>query len=234
MSDPVKPPVAAEPLPPFARGPLEPLPAGRRVVKPRDAASLVLVRRSAQSGLEVLLGKRAGKHRFLPNVYAFPGGRVDLSDKTDSHFKPLSQITKDRILKLGWAEREAAALGIAALRETWEETGLALGPLQDGKLQPDLSHLVYFCRAITPAQSPIRFHARFFLADAGAAQGALGGSGELLDLAFRPLDQALKLPLADITEFVLQQLAELPQSLIPVRTAFWRYRRGRPMVTWEG
>jgi len=233
MTDPGKPPIAAEPLPPFARGPLAPLPAGSRVATPRDAASLVLVRRSAQAGLEVLLGKRAGKHRFLPNVYAFPGGRVDLSDKSDSHFKPLSKYTKDRVLKLGWGEREAAALGIAALRETWEETGLALGPLRDGKLLPDLSHLVYLCRAITPAQSPIRFHARFFLADAGAAQGSLGGSGELLDLAFRPLEQALALPLADITEFVLRQLAELPASLIPARTAFWHYRLGKPMVTWE-
>ena len=222
-----------ESLPPFARGAGPALPPGTRPVKPRDAASLVLVRRNDAAGLEVLLGRRAGKHRFLPNVYAFPGGRVDLEDKSHTPVNDLKQQEKDRLLKAGCAARDAAALGIAALRETWEETGLALGPLQDGRLRPDLSHLTYLCRAITPVESPIRFHARFFLADAEAAQGSLGGSGELLDLGFRPLDEALRLPLADITEFVLTQIGKLPPSLQPPRTAFWRYRQGRPVVSWE-
>lgn len=55
-----------------------------RPVKPRDAASLILVRRGSAGSLEILLGRRAGKHRFLPDVYAFPGGRVDSSDLSDT------------------------------------------------------------------------------------------------------------------------------------------------------
>lgn len=223
-------------LPPFAR-PEQGFPSlepGTRPVRPRDAASLVLLRRRLSGSWEVLLGRRAGKHRFLPNVYAFPGGRVDLSDKSDTHHKPLDKNTESRLLKHGCSIREAQALGIAAARETWEETGLALGPLVSGSLQPDLSGLAYLCRAITPAQSPIRFHARFFVADAEAASGQLGGSGELLDLSFRPLDDALALPLADITEFVLTQLKGLESLSQPARTAFWRYRAGRPVVSWEG
>lgn len=200
-------------------------------VVPKDAASLVLVRRSA-GGLEVLVGRRAGKHRFLPDVYAFPGGRVDSCDRLEKPIKPLELH--------GTAQRPDAkdqrviqALAVAAVRETWEETGIALGEVEDGRLRPDLSGLRYFCRAITPAESPIRFHARFFLQDLTGRDVALGGSGELLDLAFRPVEEAVRLPLADITEFVLGQVARLGPDLVPRQTAFWRYRGGKPMIRWE-
>jgi 8-oxo-dGTP pyrophosphatase MutT (NUDIX family) len=192
-----------------------------RPALPHDAGSLVLVRRGP-NGREVLLGRRAGKHRFLPNVYAFPGGRVDLPDKLEIPFKPLNNI--DLLL------RPAA---VAAVRETWEETGIALGMVEAGRLRPDLSGLHYLCRAITPAESPIRFHARFFLQDVTGMPLTLGGSGELLDLAFRPLDEALRLPLADITEFVLGMVGGLGPDLAPQRAAFWRYRRGKPMIRWD-
>lgn len=196
-------------------------------VRPRDAASLLLVRR-AGGRTEVLLGRRANRHRFLPDVYAFPGGRVDLDDKSEIPYKSLNiQVNTDSELRI------TQALAIAAVRETWEETGIALGPVEAGRLRPDLSGLRYFCRAITPAESPIRFHARFFLQDVTGHDLALAGSGELLDLAFRPVDEALRLPLADITEFVLRQIALLGPDLAPKQTAFWRYRRGKPMIRWE-
>lgn len=192
-----------------------------RPAAPQDAGSLVLVRRGA-NGPEVLLGRRAGKHRFLPNVYAFPGGRADSSDRLESPLKELNNI--DLFLRYA---------AVAAVRETWEETGIALGLLENGRLRPDLSGLHYLCRAITPAESPIRFHARFFLRDVTGMPLTLGGSGELLDLAFRPLDAALRLPLADITEFVLGMVGGLGPDLVPQRSAFWRYRRGKPMIRWD-
>ncbi len=188
---------------------------------PHDAGSLVLVRKGP-GGPEVLLGRRAGKHRFLPNVYAFPGGRVDSSDRLEIPTKPLENINS--ILH---------PTAVAAIRETWEETGILLGSVTAGRLRPDLSHLHYLCRAITPAESPIRFHARFFLRDVTGMPLTLGGSGELLDLAFRPLETALRLPLADITEFVLGMVGGLGPDLVPQRAAFWRYRRGKPMIRWD-
>lgn len=191
-------------------------------VKPRDAASLVLVRQAA-AGPEVLLGRRAGRHRFLPNVYAFPGGRVDVSDKAETPLKPLNFIGKENF----------EPLAVAAVRETWEETGILLGAVENGQLRPDLSGLRYLCRAITPSESPIRFHARFFLQDVSGLPLTLGGSGELLDLAFRPVDEALRLPLADITEFVLRLVGQLGPDLTPHQAAFWRYRRGKPMIRWD-
>ncbi|MBW2291861.1 MAG: NUDIX hydrolase, partial [Deltaproteobacteria bacterium] len=48
-------------------------------VTPRDAASLLIVReRNGQS--QVLMGKRPAKDRFMPDVFVFPGGRVDPDD----------------------------------------------------------------------------------------------------------------------------------------------------------
>ena len=43
--------------------------------RPRDAATLILVRRD-QAQPRVLMGKRSGRHDFMPDKYVFPGGRV--------------------------------------------------------------------------------------------------------------------------------------------------------------
>lgn len=204
-----------------------------RPVKPRDAASLILVRRSGPGPLEILLGRRAGKHRFLPDVYAFPGGRVDLSDLRDISDSNMN-INNNTVSHIGCQPPLARALALAALRETWEETGIVLGRVEGGRLRPDASGLQYLGRAITPAESPIRFHARFFLQDVSGLPVSLGGSGELLDLAFRPLEAALRLPLADITEFMLRDVVgRLGPDLRPGRPVFWRYRRGKPLISWE-
>src|SRR5205823_5116305 len=94
---------------------------------------------------------------------------------------------------------------------------------------PALERLTYIYRAITPPMATMRFHARFFLADAAHASGSLGGSGELLDLAWYPLDAALALPIADVTENLLRDLPHLlqaPRSRVPL----FCYRRGRATV----
>ena len=50
---------------------------------PRPAASVVLLRRGGkhvQRALEVLLLKRTEKAKFMPGVWVFPGGSVEVSD----------------------------------------------------------------------------------------------------------------------------------------------------------
>lgn len=200
-------------------------------VRPRDAASLVLLRRGPD-GPEVLMGRRAGGHRFLPHVYAFPGGRLDSSDRSETPINNLKFNSNFSKSNLGCELSLATALAVAAVRETWEETGIALGRVEAGRLRADLSGLTYLCRAITPAESPIRFHARFFARDVTGLPLRLSGSGELLDLAFRPLPAARALPLADITEFVLDLLAGLGPDLAPERPPFWYYRSGKPLIRW--
>ena len=49
-------------------------------VRPKDAATLILIDRSG-SVPKVLLGKRHARHKFMPGKFVFPGGGVDPTDK---------------------------------------------------------------------------------------------------------------------------------------------------------
>ena len=170
-------------------------------MRPAHAATLVAWRRGPR-GMEVLMGRRAARHRFVPHHYVFPGGRLDAADRaseTRTRLRPQVQ----RALCSHCTPQMAHALAVAAARETFEETGLALGA--EGSYE--LHHLDYWLRAITPSSSPIRFHARFFAAEGKHLSGTLRGNGELLDLDWRPVDACLKLPIVDVTEFILRRLA---------------------------
>ena len=54
-------------------------------VRPVDAAGLVLIRQG-RGEPEVLMGRRHRGHSFLPNIYVFPGGRLDIGDNQPSGF----------------------------------------------------------------------------------------------------------------------------------------------------
>lgn len=168
------------------------------VVQPRHAASLVVLRRH-NGEPSVLMGMRGAKHRFMPNRLVYPGGAVDFADLGAPCASPLSPHT-ERLLRKAATAQLAHALGIAAARELHEETGLSLGT-------PPLLHtLDYLCRAVTPAVSPIRFSARFLLVPEEAVSGTLGGDGELENLRFYPVQEALALDLALPTRLVLQRV----------------------------
>lgn len=160
-------------------------------VRPRHAASLILLRGTGRDA-EVLMGRRPRKSRFAPDVFVFPGGAVDAADRErPRHLTPLcARLTHA-------PGRLAGALARAAVRETFEETGLTL---------PDSAPMTLAARAITPTNSPVRFHARFFKADAADVTGRLADSDELSELAWRPLPEARQLPLFDITEAILDAL----------------------------
>ncbi len=172
--------------------------------RPRDAASLILWRRSS-AGVEVLMGLRHARHRFMPHAMVFPGGRVDPTDHRHPAVSDLLPETR------GYLERRATpgrarALAIAAVRELHEETGLVLGDLRGGTVHADLAPLHYICRAITPPPRAIRFHARFLAAPAELAEGTLRGSGELEVLRFWPVEEAMAGGrMAGITAKVLAQ-----------------------------
>ena len=184
--------------------------APARAKLPRHAASLVLVRETAK-GLEVLMGRRPRKSRFAPDVFVFPGGGVEPGDYLAATARTLDPACAKAT---GASPRLAQALAAAALRETEEETGIVM-PADHGAL-------TLIARAITPVRSPIRFHARFFLADAETAIGDHADSAELTDLAFRRVDETTKLPLMDVTQAVLA-------ALEPPRPPFlYSYRGGKP------
>lgn len=202
-------------------------------VRPRDAASVILVRPDVTGALTVLMGRRSRRAAFVPDVFVFPGGRVDTADALTETVTPLGTAEAARLAAAGAAgPRLARALGTAAIRETWEETGYVLGQsrVENDRIHADQAALRFSARAITPRESPIRFHARFFMADGSALEGPPTGSGELTDLAWFPLTEAQKLPVIDVTEFMLANLTGLHDQ--PARLPLFVYRGGRPAIRW--
>jgi 8-oxo-dGTP pyrophosphatase MutT (NUDIX family) len=169
------------------------------VASPRPAASLLVVRFAAgRGGEQVLMGRRGAGHRFMPNVLVFPGGAADADDHDARAATPLMAHVRARLERS--AEPSLAhALGIAACRELREEVGLSLGE------PPALGRLEYLCRAVTPPDRPIRFDARFFIADARHVSGEPAASEEIEDPAWYTIEQARQGPLAAATRAVLDQ-----------------------------
>ena len=190
---------------------------GSNAPRPKDAATLILYRKTGTK-TEILMGERSARHSFMPNTYVFPGGRVDASDGRIPPAKDLRNDVMARLCRGGCSAPRARALAIAAIRETFEETGLRLAASHPApKISrvsvwndfgsvtcgPDLSKLDYIARAVTPPSRKKRFNTRFFVADAETLEGDLKGSGELLDLKWVTFGEALDLDIPLITEKIL-------------------------------
>lgn len=214
-------------------------------VRPRDAASL-LIYRHAGSEIQVLMGKRRPGARFLPDVYVFPGGALEAVDAlgvalAQSEAQVQAGVPPDVAAGVGaasmavrdpasrqthmhlspWVRAMAArdvlhasALLRAALREAQEESGWRWADASPPRL--DASGLRYLGRAITPAQSPRRFHARFFAVPHTRMLQDPQVDGELLDLRWVDARNPERLPIIDVTEFML---AELQRALAGERKA---------------
>lgn len=192
-----------------------PLALRRVVARPRDAASLILLRGAGEK-IEVLLGRRALWLRFMPGAYVFPGGAIDRGDRLPWTVEAGAETLSARL----------AAAAHAALRETWEEVGLLFGgpadrppataPLQaierayakEGVIAT-LDRLVYVGRAITPSYSRRRFNTRFFLGAGDAVFGTPRASAELEDVGWHPVAREPSEPLRDVTRFMLARALAL-------------------------
>jgi len=192
----------------------------------RDAATLILVDRS-QAKPKVLLGRRHASHKFLPGRFVFPGGRVERLDGRMPVATPLHAAVEARLLKHvpRPSPMKARAFALAAIRETFEETGLLIGRKQGGPrgkpgrratlfdeagVYPDLASIHFIARAITPPGRPRRFDARFFAADADAiahrVEGVVGPDAELVELVWMPIDEVERLEMTTITKVALREL----------------------------
>jgi 8-oxo-dGTP pyrophosphatase MutT (NUDIX family) len=102
-------------------------------VVPRDAATVVLVR-DGDRGLEVFLQRRAATMAFAAGMSVFPGGGVDQRDAETSvdWLGPRPEVWADRF---GCAEPVARALVCAAVRETFEESGVLLAGTEDSVVE---------------------------------------------------------------------------------------------------
>jgi 8-oxo-dGTP pyrophosphatase MutT (NUDIX family) len=195
-------------------------------LRPRDAATLILVDRSGDVP-KVLLGRRHAGLKFMAGKFVFPGGRMEPGDMKMPVVSDLDPHAGARLMRgvrrpsLG----KARALALAAIRETFEETGLLLGKpvdavpaVPDGpwkafaeaKVLPDLAELHFIVRAITPPRRPRRFDARFFAADASTIaqkiDGKVGPDSELVELVWLPIAEAKRQDLPTITQVALDEL----------------------------
>ncbi len=209
-----------------------------KVLKPKDSATLILVRRQ-RNAPRILMGQRAGGHAFMPNKYVFPGGRLDAADCRVKPAKDLHPTTLAKLMaRMRGKPTESRARGLAqaAVRETWEEAGLLFGHAEPGAA-PDLSGLTLFMRAITPPGRTRRYDSRFFVADAehlaNIDQPHHDGGGELLTLSWLTLDEIASLDLPLITIDALKRLKPfLDQGKIPDHDcpASFQYYRGRNWI----
>lgn len=145
----------------------------------RAAATCVIFRRAASGPDEILMLRRSKELEFAGGMVVFPGGRVDHADLA------LAET-------LGASDRDEAGARIAAIRETLEESGLAIGLTETisadrakaaramldeiGALEPVLAHfglsldleaLVPFARW-HPRHANFRvYDTRFYLHDLG-------------------------------------------------------------------
>ena len=211
----------------------------------------MLLRGTEKAETEVLLGRRHSKAGFMPGVYVVPGGRVEPEDGKASGFSedlpPLPQGLDKA------THGRAAAIARAALRETFEETGLLYGRALQSPMSarpsrealpaiweryaaagvtPVFDRLWFIARAITPAFSPRRFHTRFLLGEGGFAQGEIGGDGELEDIGWYPMSGIGGLPMANITKLVLEEALE--HYNIIRKQNFDRPDRPAAMFRWTG
>lgn len=201
--------------------------------KIRDAASLILVRRDGPAP-RVLMGQRGAGARFMPSKFVFPGGALD---PADALVPQPGALCDDCARRLDTASPPGLGrmLALAALRETFEEAGLAIGSADPAApalgaqapeawrgffargVVPRLDRLRFMFRAITPPTRPVRFDARFFLAEAGDVAGDpddfSAAEEELSHLQWITLHAARRLDLPFITAVVLAEVeARLAQA----------------------
>ena len=222
-------------------------------VRPRDAATLILLDRSGPEP-KVLMGRRNAKLKFMPGKFVFPGGRIEASDRTmacaDEFPAPLAAKLTAGVGRVSLAK--ARALALASIRETFEETGLLLGVrMPDAAARvpagpwaafakhgvlPRLTQVHFVARAITPPRRPKRFDTRFFTMDASEIahriDAKVGPESELVELVWQNVSEAGRLDLPNITQIVLKELAarvakglghELPVPFF--RELNWKWRR---------
>ena len=198
---------------------------GAKFLRPKDAATLVIVDRSGHEP-KVLMGKRRLDLAFMAGKFVFPGGRVDRTDKSVQTATDLrgSEIAKLKVGMRGLpTATRARALAAAAIREAYEEAGIVIG-VRTGAIKtvpdgwktffesgyaPTLDGITFFARAVTPPGRTRRFDTRFFCIDASAiAERQPINDGELSGLEWVTMEGARALDLPRITRVVLDDLSE--------------------------
>lgn len=178
---------------------------GDWTIPPALPAATAVIIRDGGTGVEALLLRRPMTMRFAPGMWVFPGGRVD--------------------------EGESALE--AAVRETREETGIALAA----------SALTFVDHWVTPEVESRRYDVRFFLVQVPSNAEVTANADEVDDVRWIAPAEALQaheageLPILRPTSAVLGFLAEhsrAEHAVESARSRRIRRRMPRPMVMTDG
>jgi len=212
----------------------------RSIAIPKEAATVILMRPTGDADrgpFEVLMVHRHPDSIFVPECYVFPGGCIDAGDCAPE----LVPYCCGRDAETAWhilgdMPDAAMSLGawIAAVRETFEETGILLARppfsidrltklrrlllngektftelVREEKWKLALERLKYFAHWITPEFLPYRYDVRFFVALAPEGQTACPDGIELTGHVWITPGQALDDYAADRFPMVLPTIMTL-------------------------
>jgi 8-oxo-dGTP pyrophosphatase MutT (NUDIX family) len=110
-----------------------------------DAATVILLRQ--RSGVEAYLMRRVRALEFAPGACVFPGGSVDAAD-ADPDIGWAGPSPADVAGRLGTSAERARALVCAAVRETFEESGVLLAGPSPAALVDDSAALARYRHAL--------------------------------------------------------------------------------------
>jgi len=187
-----------------------------KIIPAKPAATVMLVR-DAMPGVEVFVLRRTSGAAFAAGMFVFPGGRVDDTDGGEA-LEPFVDGMDDGVASAALGlEQGGLAFWVAAIRESFEESGLLLARTRTGGAPPpmdterwavhrgelsmielcrlhdlvlDAGALRYVAHWVTPVgETPRRFDTRFFLAVAPVGQEGVHDDGETVDSRWvRPSD----------------------------------------------
>lgn len=215
-------------------------------VRAEPAATLILIDRSGRQP-RVLMGRRSPSVRFMPNKFVFPGGRVDACDARMNVCGALAAPAERRLETIR-GKAFARCLPLAAIRETFEETGLVIGTKEYGGpaaspeggwrkfaahgALPDLGAIHFIGRATTPTRLPRRYDTIFLAAEADTIvarqEGAVGPDKELVELVWTPISKAYEMELSTITAVILRELETRMAQGLPHEAPVPWYRAVHP------
>ncbi len=215
----------------------------KRAAKPRIASTIVLYT-GDPSHPKILMGQRSSRNDFMPSVFVFPGGRVDRVDSYAPYEGDLSDRTR-RVLETVYNPRKARACVLAAIRETYEETGLMMGrqgtwkknlnseswdAFRTAEKMPDLSQIEVFGRAITPPHRHKRYDTWFFIQKYTGDTQVIEDSGELSNVGWYSFDQIKDLEQQRATTMMLAVLKNYLKRPKPEPTIFYSRMQNRRYV----
>jgi 8-oxo-dGTP pyrophosphatase MutT (NUDIX family) len=118
---------------------------GRTPAVPRDAATVILLRQAPD--VEAFLLRRTDALEFAPGACVFPGGSVDERD-ADAQIGWAGRSPAEFAGWLNTSPERARALVCAAVRETFEESGVLLAGASPTELVQDTATLALDRRAL--------------------------------------------------------------------------------------